>query len=163
MLGGCAPKANTFAPYCPSAKRLPDASQVSVFRPGAVGSDITDMVLQGRIVNLSGSCKNGDDLNTVAVDAATTFVFTRGPAMQGRVIDVPFLFTVSRDEDIREQETLVMRVSFPSNVDTVTLTSEPIHMVFPVSKTTSAASYSIWAAFQLTPEQLERNRQQGLR
>jgi ABC-type sulfate transport system substrate-binding protein len=52
-----------------------------------------------------------------------------------------------------------MQVGFPSNIDTVTLTSDPVHMVFPVTKTTNAASYTVWAAFRLTPEQLEYNRQ----
>jgi hypothetical protein len=53
-------------------------------------------------------------------------------------------------------------VSFPSNIDTVTVVSEPVHMVFPVTKTTNAASYTIWAFFRLTPEQLEYNRQHGV-
>jgi hypothetical protein len=88
-----------------------------------------------------------------------TFRFVRGPAMAGRSIALPFLVTVALGDQIRDQAAFRMQVDFPSNVDTVTLTSDPVHMVFPVTKTTNAASYTIWAAFRLTPEQLEYNRQ----
>jgi hypothetical protein len=161
LLGGCGPKANTFAPYCPAPKRLTDASQITLYRPGAVGQDITDLVLQGSIVDLSGTCKDGDK-NTVQADASVAFRFVRGPAMAGRSIDVPYLITLTLGDEIREQAVFRMTVAFPSNVDTVTLVSDPVHMVFPVTKTTNAASYAIWAAFRLTPEQLEYNRQHGV-
>jgi hypothetical protein len=162
LLSDCAPKPNTFAPYCPTPRRLSDASQIAIYRPGSTSHEITDTVLQGEIIDVYGSCKDGDDKGTVQADASIAFRFMRGPAMQGRTIDVPYLFTITRGEDIREQARLVLRVTFPSNIDTVTLTSEPLHMVFPVTKTTNAASYTIWAAFRLTPEQLEYNRNRGI-
>jgi len=162
LLGGCAPPANTFAPYCPAPKRLTDAAQLTMYRPGATGQDITDLVLQAQIIDVSGSCKDGDEKNTVQADAAVTFRFVRGPAMAGRAIDVPYLVTITFGDDIREQARYRIHVTFPSNVDTVTLVSDPVHMVFPVTKTVNAASYTVWAAFQLTPEQLEYNRQRGL-
>jgi hypothetical protein len=160
-LAGCGPKANTFAPYCPAARRLPDGYQITIYRPGAVGQDITDLVLQGAIVDVSGVCKDGDDKNTVQADTSVTFRFQRGPAMAGRTIDVPYLVTVALGDAIRDQAAFRLQVSFPSNVDSVTLTSEPVHMVFPITKTTTAASYTIWTSFRLTPEQLEYNRQHG--
>jgi hypothetical protein len=164
LLAGCGPPSNTFAPYCPAPKRLTDAAQLTLYRPGATGQDITDLVLQGQIIDLSGSCQDGDDdkKKTVQADAAVTFRFVRGPAMEGRAIDVPYLVTITMGDDIREQAHYRLHVTFPSNVDTVTLVSDPVHMVFPVNKTTNAASYTIWAAFQLTPEQLEYNRQHGV-
>jgi hypothetical protein len=162
LLTDCAPSVGAFAPYCPTPRRLADASQLTVYRPGATGRDVTDLVLQAEIVDVGGACQNGDDKGTVQADAAVTFRFNRGPAMPGRGIDVPYLVTITLGDAIREQQAYRMRVVFPSNVDTVTLASEPIHMVFPVNKTTTAASYTIWAAFQLSPEQLEYNRQRGL-
>ncbi len=161
-LGDCTPSANTFAPYCPTPKRLTDAAQVTLYRPGAAGQDITDMVLQGSILDVSGACQDGDTKATVQADAAVTFRFARGPAMQGRAIDVPYLITITLGDAIREQQAYRLHVVFPSNVDTVTLVSDPVHMVFPVTKTTNAASYEIWAAFQLTEQQLDYNRQRGL-
>jgi hypothetical protein len=90
-----------------------------------------------------------------------SFRFTRGPVMPGQGIIVPYLVTITLGDAIREQQAFRIQVAFPSNISTVTLTADPIHMVFPVTKTTNAASYTIWAAFQLTPEQLEYNRQRG--
>ena len=161
LLAGCGPKSNTFAPYCPAARRLPDAYQLTIYRPGAVGQDITDLVLQGTIIDVSGVCKDGDAKNTVQADTSVTFRFVRGPAMAGRSVTVPYLLTVALGDQIRDQAAFAMQVGFPSNVDTVTLTSDPVHMVFPITKTTTAASYTIWGAFRVTPEQLEYNRQHG--
>jgi hypothetical protein len=161
LLAGCGPKSNTFAPYCPAARRLPDAYQLTIYRPGAAGQDITDLVLQGTIIDVSGVCKDGDAKNTVQADTSVTFRFVRGPAMAGRSVTVPYLLTVALGDQIRDQAAFAMQVGFPSNVDTVTLTSDPVHMVFPITKTTTAASYTIWGAFRVTPEQLEYNRQHG--
>ena len=47
-----------------------------------------------------------------------------------------------------------MPVVFPPNVDQVTLSSQVVHMVFPVSNTVTGASYTVLAGFQLTPEEL---------
>jgi hypothetical protein len=162
LLAGCGPKANTFAPYCPTPRRLADAAQITVYRPDSTGRDLTDLVLQGAILDVSGTCKDGDDPGTVQADATVTFRFVRGPAMAGATVDVPYLITITLGDAIREQARYRMRVMFASNTDSVTLISDPVHMVFPVTKTTNAASYTIWAAFQLTPEQLEINRQRGL-
>jgi hypothetical protein len=110
---------------------------------------------------VSGVCKDGDAKNTVQADTSVTFRFVRGPAMAGRSVTVPYLLTVALGDQIRDQAAFAMQVGFPSNVDTVTLTSDPVHMVFPITKTTTAASYTIWGAFRVTPEQLEYNRQHG--
>jgi hypothetical protein len=91
LLAGCGPKSNTFAPYCPAARRLPDAYQLTIYRPGAAGQDITDLVLQGTIIDVSGVCKDGDAKNTVQADTSVTFRFVRGPAMAGRSVTVPYL------------------------------------------------------------------------
>jgi hypothetical protein len=160
LLAGCGPTPGTFAPYCPTPRRLADASQLTVYRPGSLARDVTDLVLQAEIVDVSGVCKNGDK-GTVQVDTSVSFRFTRGPVMPGQGIIVPYLVTITLGDAIREQQAFRIQVAFPSNISTVTLTADPIHMVFPVTKTTNAASYTIWAAFQLTPEQLEYNRQRG--
>jgi hypothetical protein len=118
-------------------------------------------VLEGTITDVSGVCKDGDDRNTVQVDAAVSFQVTRGPAMQGNTVDVPYVVAVALGEDIKQEAAFRLRVNFPSNIGTVNLVSDPIHMVFPVTKTTNASSYTIWAFFRLTPEQLESNRQHG--
>jgi hypothetical protein len=161
LLADCGPKPNTFAPYCPTPRRLTDAARIALYRPGSSGRDITDLVLEGTITDVSGVCKDGDDKNTVQVDAAVTFQVTRGPAMQGNTVDVPYVVAVALGEDIKQEAAFRLRVTFPSNIGTVNLVSDPVHMVFPVTKTTNASSYTIWAFFRLTPEQLELNRQRG--
>jgi hypothetical protein len=164
LLSDCGPSANTFAPQCPVPRRPADLAQLTLYRPGATGQDITEMVLQGSIVDISGTCQPGDDKGdrkTVQADTTVTFRFVRGPAMQGNQIDVPFSVAVAMGDDIRDEARYQMRVTFPSNIDTVTLASDPVHMVFPVTKTTNAASYTIWAFFQLTPQQVEYNRMRG--
>jgi hypothetical protein len=47
---------------------------------------------------------------------------------------------------------------FPPNVDRLTMSSPEIDIDFPVSKSKTAAAYSVIAGFQLTPDELAANR-----
>ena len=65
---------------------------------------------------------------------------------------------VAEGETILDKQVYLMHVTFPPNQDRVTLGTGQLDLVLPVSATRSGAAYSIIAGFQLTPEQLERDR-----
>ena len=58
LLADCGPARNEFAPSCPGTAILGDAADFSVYR-GAWARDLTDLVLQARIVSISGNCQEG--------------------------------------------------------------------------------------------------------
>ncbi len=78
--------------------------------------------------------------------------------MEGRETDVPVFLAVMDGDTILDKHVYLMHATFPSNVDRVTLGTGEIDMVLPVSPTKSGAAYTVLAGFQLTPDQLQRNR-----
>jgi hypothetical protein len=160
-LGSCGPARNQFAPPCPQATILGDASDITLYRPSDASGphrDLTDLALNGRIVWIQGSCKEGDRRNQLAVTASIGIELTRGPAMQGRDAVVPiFVAVVDSGDTILDKRTYLMSANFPPNIDRVTLTPGQANLVLPVTPTKSGAAYTIVAGFQLTPEQLNEN------
>jgi len=156
---GCGPNPDEFPPACPHAALVPAAADLTRYRPGSSGRDITDLVLQARIVTVNGACKNGRK-GTLDVTVSMGVELTRGPAMQGRETDIPvFLAAVQGlDEKILDEETYRVHAAFPPNVDKITLMTSDVPMVFPVTPEKSGAAYTIYAGFRVTPQELEENR-----
>jgi hypothetical protein len=163
-LGGCGGHdANTFAPACPRPAILADAADIIRYKPGAQGQDLTDMVLSGRVVGVSGECSPGDTATELKVKVQVSLELSRGPAATGPQDDVPFFVAVIEGDNILDKKSYAMHVAFPSNVDKVRLASDPIDLVLPVSADKSGVAYTVAAGFQLTPEELARNRTHGVR
>ena len=87
-----------------------------------------------------------------------TFEVTRGPAMGQRDVDMMLFVAVSDQDQILDKKLFPVHVVFPSNVDTVRLTTEAVPMLMPISPEKSGAAYALTAGFQLTPEELDLNR-----
>jgi hypothetical protein len=81
--------------------------------------------------------------------------------MQGRDAEVPVFIAVTEGETVRDKKVFPLHLTFPPNVDRLTITSPDIDMDLPVSAEKSGAAYSIIAGFQLTPDELAANRQAG--
>lgn len=160
LLAGCGPQKGEFAPVCPTAGLVRDGADLSRYRDETAGAsqDIRDLVLSARIVSIQGKCEAGDTARQLAADVGVTVRYTRGPAMQGRTVDVPLFLAITEGEHIYTEKAYLTHVVFPPNVDQVTMSSEPVHMVFPVSPTKSGAAYTVLAAFQLTQAELAYNR-----
>jgi hypothetical protein len=156
LLADCGPPRNQFAPPCPGQAILGDVADYDVHRV-AGASDLTDLVLHGRIVGIQGSCQEGDRKNQLAVTANVVVELTRGPAMPGRETDVPVFVAVTDGDAILDKRVYLMHVAFPSNVDRVTLNAGPVQLALPVTSTKSGAAYTILGGFQLAPDQVRRS------
>jgi hypothetical protein len=165
LLADCGPARNQFAPSCPGTAILGDAADFSLYRAnaanGGAGRDLTDLVLQARVVSISGTCKQGDGKGQLAVAVSIGIDLARGPAMSGREADVPIFLAVVQGDAILDKHVYLMHSRFPPNVDRITLTPGEVDLSLPVIPDKSGASYTILAGFQLTPDQLRANRQSG--
>jgi hypothetical protein len=157
-LAACGPSKNVFAPACPQPRFVQSLSDLVRFRPGG-GQDITDLVLQGRLLRVDGTCAYGDSQTELQTTATVVVDLQRGIAMQGRQADVPIFVAVADGDVVRDKRIYTLHVEFPSNVDRATATSPEIDMTLPISATKSGAAYGIIAGFQLTPDELAVNRQ----
>ncbi|HUB43409.1 MAG TPA: hypothetical protein VMB73_00360 [Acetobacteraceae bacterium] len=158
LVSACAPDRDQFAPACPGTALLGPTADVAIYRPGSNGQDLTALMLAGRMESIQGKCQPGDKEGTVAATVMAGAVLMRGPAMPGNVARVPVFIAVTEGDRILDKRIYTVDAAFPSNVDRVAVSTPPVSMVLPVSKTKSAAAYVIMAGFQLTPDQLAANR-----
>ena len=158
---GCTPPANTFAPVCPTPRLIPALADVTRYGGPGPAHDVTDLILQARVIAVNGSCQAGDDKNTLAAKVQVSISIQRGPAMKGRQADVPLFLAVTEGETVRDKKVYPLHLTFPPNVDRLTITSPNIDLDLPVSANTTGASYSVIAGFQLSAAELAANRQAG--
>jgi hypothetical protein len=160
-LFACGPGRNTFAPLCPTPRLIPALADVTRYGGPGPNHDVTDLILQARVLSVRGSCEPGDDKTELPAKVQVSISIQRGPAMKGREADVPVFLAVTEGDDVRDKKVFPLHVTFPPNVDRLTLTSPEIDMDLPISSEKSGAAYSIIAGFQLSPAELAANRQAG--
>ncbi len=159
-LFGCGEPADNFAPACPGAAIVRDAADLTRFR--GTGRDLTDAVLDARITGLNGSCK-ADGNGIVSTTVSVGMELTRGPAAPGRTAQVAYFVAVLDGEQILDKQVFTLNAEFPPNADRLRLAGDAVELRLPVSGAKTAAAYRIQVGFQLTPLELEVNRQRGQR
>ena len=160
-LFGCGPQRNEFAPLCPTPRLIPTLADVTRYAGPGPTHDVTDLILQGRILGVNGSCSAGDDPSKLPAKVTVSISIQRGPAMRGRDADIPVFLAVTEGDVVRDKKVFQLHLAFPPNVDRLTITSPEIDMDLPVSQQKSGAAYSVIAGFQLTPDELAANRAAG--
>jgi hypothetical protein len=156
-LFGCGPGRNEFAPTCPSAHLVPELADLTRYAGPGPAHDITDMVLQARVVAVNGSCEAGDEPGKLPAKVQVSISVQRGPAMQGREADVSVFLAVTEGQTVRDKQIFAVHVKFPPNVERIAVISPVIDLDLPVSPEKSGAAYGIIAGFQLSPDELKAN------
>lgn len=144
-----------FAPPCPTPSIPRDFGDVRRSRAG--GLDITDAVLEGRIIAVNGSCTR-DSATIIKANVSVSMDLRRGPAATGRSTDVSYFVAVSEGERILDKRVYTLRAEFPGNTDRLRITGEELELRLPITAQKSAAAYRISVGFQLTPDELAANR-----
>jgi hypothetical protein len=157
-LFGCGPGRSDFAPVCPTARLIPSLGDLSRYAGPGPAHDLTDLIVQARVVAVDGKCQFGDDKSTLATTVQISISMQRGPAMHGREADVPVFLAVTEGETVRDKKVYPVHVVFPPNVDRLMISSGDIDLRLPVSPAKSGAFYGIIAGFQLSPDELTTNR-----
>lgn len=145
-----------FAPLCPTPSIPRDFNDIHRYR--GAGRDITDSVLDGRITGVSGSCTRDGD-GYVKTTISVTLELARGPANPSRTADVAYFVAVSDGDRILDKQVFRIRADFAANTDRVRLSGDEVELRLRVTPTKTAAAYRISVGFELTPLELEVNRQ----
>ena len=160
-VSSCGPELPKFPPICPKVGILADGADLTQFR--ATGTDLTDMVVDGRITGLSNAKCSLDDLTHLRTVLSVNLDISRGPAARSNEQDVPYYVAVTRGDRILTEQDYVVRAVFPNNSDRLRLTGREIDIVLPVDEKTNGAAYGVTISFRLTPAQLAFNRRRGPR
>jgi hypothetical protein len=154
-LAACTPDPEEKAPECPVAMLRPDASTLT--RYDGRGTDLTNLVLSGRLQDVKGACKGLLGHNTLAAHAHAEMVLTRGPAATSREVDVPYIIAVTKGDRVLEEHDYVQHVTFPPNVDTVDVKGNEVYFAFPTHRGLGGQNYTIYVLFNLSPAELAAN------
>jgi hypothetical protein len=153
-LAACTPDVDQFAPACPQAGILPGGGDLTRWRGN--GRDITDQVLQARVTGVKGECGRGSE-GRLRATVSVQMTLNRGPAAPGRTADVTYFVAVAEGGQILDKQDYPLHVQFPPNTDRVDVTGDDVTLLLPVSQKKSGAAYTVWAGFQLTPQELQGN------
>lgn len=160
VLSACAPSVGKFPPACPQVHILKDGADVTRFRGN--GSDLTDMVIDGRITGLSGKCALDDETH-LRTSISVMMDVARGPANPTRKGLVVYFVAVAKGTTILDERDISVPLTFQENSDHVQFMTDPVDLVLPVGAKTSGAAYSIEVSYRLNPQELAFNRRRGTR
>jgi len=149
-------------PPCPPASILSDASELTLFAPNR-GQDLTDVTFRASIERVGTVCEYTRARDVVTSTTGVRLVVTRGPAAQSdQSAVVFFVAVVDKEQTILARERFESTFSFQANQRQAGVVEE-IEQVIPIREGLRGLDYEILVGFELTPEQLEFNRQERQR
>jgi hypothetical protein len=139
---------------CPNVAKVADVSRVTRFKPS--GRDLTDVLFEGAVGRLGGSCGGTDD--GISVDMTIEFLASRGPADTAR--RAPFTYFVAivdKNDNVLAREQFDSAVEFPGN-QTRSAVVEELEEDIPMKDKLQGNQYRVFVGFVLTPEEIAFNR-----
>jgi hypothetical protein len=150
---------------CPRIAILADGADLTRHRPG-MQRDLTGLVLDARIQGFEARCDfAGSDRTGLTVRITPRFEAERGPAAEGRTVDLPWfvVLTDAEDREVLARVAATTRLGFAPNVPRAQAVGQMVQLDMPIGGGRRAADYTVRVSFQLTPEELALNRQRGPR
>lgn len=143
---------------CPRIGTPSDTGDIQRFR-SPDSRDLTDLVVAARITALDGNCRLVNRQTAVEVTLTMGIEAMRGPAAQGRALQLPYFVAVTgANEEILDKAVYSIAVEFPANTQRARLRGEEVRLTLPVSADTPAGAYRVFVGFQLTEPELALNR-----
>ncbi|NKE43980.1 hypothetical protein HB662_04275 [Roseomonas frigidaquae] len=150
---------------CPRIVILADGADLTRFRAGASG-DLTALTADARIAGFQANCDfAGRDRSALDVRVTPRFEVERGPAAEGRTLELPWFVALSDagDAALLDRQAFTSRVTFGPNVVRTTIQGQTARLSMPLGQGVRAVDYTVRISLQLTPEELALNRARGPR
>jgi hypothetical protein len=145
---------------CPAVGMPRETATLTRFREGP-GRDLTDVIYEAGVADVKMACtytSKGVDIELGVVLSAE-----RGPANASRTATVPYYVAIiDPQRNILAKEVFTSTLTFQPNVSRATNIDETQETI-PLPKGKSAERYGIVLGMQLTPEEVEYNRNKALR
>lgn len=142
-----------------------DAADLTRYRPGPV-RDLTTVEFDARLNGLSGGCRVGRRGKSIELQIIPAFVVDRGPAAQGRAVQVPWSIAVledSTDEPLAPPRRFFTTIVFGANETRASVNGQSVTIALPVSEERRATDYRVLVFLQLSEDELDQNRRRGPR
>ena len=141
---------------CPAVRVLYDAQRfVELEGP----ERFENVGYTGEILNVNSDCRYVGD-EPITINLELDMAFGKGPKAKGAYKDANYWVTVTRkDIAVISRQVYTQRVAIPAGADRVALKSLPIRIEIPrANKDIAGANFEVLVGFELTPEQLDFNR-----
>lgn len=169
LLAGCgsAQDVNPWAkkypvPACPKIQLLKDTDTITAYRSGP-GRDITDILYEADLKGFAGECEYIGEkgiYSAVNVTLKVGVEISRGPAERSEIVGVSYFVAIPEFYPKPQgRQIFTAKVKFPENRNTMRIRDEEVSLSIPLNKTRKGPDTKVYIGFQLTPEQLELNRQ----
>jgi len=159
-LSSCSMFDNSTQFPCPAVGIPRETATLTRFRDGP-GRDLTDVIFDAGIQNAKIDCTYSS--KGVAIDLGVVLGAERGPAASAHTATVPyFIAIVDPNRNILAKEVFTATLTFPPNVSQAAVMDETQETI-PLPKNKSAETYGIVIGMQLTPDEVEYNRNKILR
>jgi hypothetical protein len=140
---------------CPAVEIPKEVANLTRFREGG-GRDLTDVVFEAGIADVQIACDYGSRGASIQLNVVVGA--ERGPANRSPTASVPYFIAIGDpDRNILAKEVFSSTVTFLPNQSRAYNTEETEETI-PLPKGRSAERYGIVIGLQLTPEELEYNR-----
>ncbi|MDE0382751.1 MAG: hypothetical protein OXI22_02590 [Defluviicoccus sp.] len=145
---------------CPRVEILEYADRLTEFRPGP-GRDVTDVAVQGRLVNFAGECEVAE--GSVEIDLVVEFSLDRGPANRaGKARFAHFVAIQEFHPDPAGKRVFPVEIEFEAGRDRA-LFRDRVAIAIPLAGGRKARDHNVFIGFQLDRGQLDYNRSGGAR
>lgn len=164
-LAGCGGGQDLTPIACPRPSIPADAADLTRYREGEV-RDLTNLIFDARLNGLSGGCRVGRRGQSVDLQIVPSFVVDRGPAAQGRAVEVPWTIAVLEEggsEPLAAPQRFTTTIVFGPNETRATVNGQSVSIALPVGETRRATDYRVLVFLQLGEEELAQNRRRGPR
>ncbi|MEP0709266.1 hypothetical protein [Parvibaculum sp.] len=142
---------------CPAVGVLEGTDHVTLVT--GAGTDLTDIVAKAEIGKVVSSCKYNIDESTITVDLAFDGLAELGPAATSRELTLKtFVAVTRRFNAFDKKQVYEVPVTFEAGRRQVGFVKTVEGTILPYGGTADGRIYQILIGFQLTPDQLEYNR-----
>lgn len=134
---------------------LRDAAEVIRYKPGP-GRDMTDIMEHAKFAQLGLKCDHKG--NRLEIALTIDIAVERGPAAQGREVQLPYFVAVlGPDDEILAKEIFTSVAQVPPERRRLGIREET-EQIIPLQDFQTGANFEIMIGFQLTEVELEENR-----
>ena len=156
VLSGCTDKVNN----CPIAVILADASQVTIFKPGAP-QDLAGEAYRVALVGISTDCSINKKTGETNSSYRVNFRATRAPSADAAHYTVPYFVAITQSDQLIEKRILQVSFDFGPGDSIATFSESPDDFDIHVPNGHQPYEYELMAGFQMTPAQVDYNKKMG--
>jgi len=139
---------------------LADTATVTVMRPGTT-PDLANELYTVRLTDAESDCTLNQRSGLIRASLDLTFVATRAPTREAATYAVPFFVLAHENAKLYSKRIYQLKFTFAPGASTATIKQSPDDTQFQLEAGKMPWNYQLLSGFQLTPEQIEYNKQKA--